>query len=102
MVGDKSDNLPGVPGIGDVSATAILSQAPSLEDIYEDLLFIEKLPIRGAKRVRKILEANQEHAFFMRALTTVVCDVPFEIDFKECILRNQNSKFCLITNFRWH
>lgn len=85
LVGDKSDNLPGVPGIGDVSATAILSQAPSLEDIYEDLFFIEKLPIRGAKRVRKILEENQAHAFFMRTLTTVVCDVPFKIDFKECI-----------------
>tara|TARA_Y100000590_G_scaffold465996_1_gene639940 strand:+ start:6245 stop:6421 length:177 start_codon:yes stop_codon:yes gene_type:complete len=49
-------------------------------------LFIEKLPIRGAKRIRKILEENQAHAFFMRILTTVVCDVPFEIDFKECIV----------------
>ena len=54
-------------------------------------MFIEKLPIRGAKRVRKILEENQEHAFFMRALTTVVCDVPFEIDFKECIFEKSEA-----------
>ena len=87
LVGDKSDNLPGVPGIGDVSATAILRQAPTLEDIYQDLFFIEKLPIRGTKRIRKILEENQAHAFFMRTLTTVVCDVPLDIDFKECIFK---------------
>ena len=91
LVGDKLDNLPGVPGIGDVSASAILNQAPSLEDIYDDLGSIEKLPIRGAKRVRNILEENQDHAFFMRTLTTVVCDVPIDINVPESVFEETKS-----------
>jgi len=40
LVGDTSDNLPGVPGIGDVSATAVLEKHGNLDEVYEDLYAI--------------------------------------------------------------
>ena len=80
LVGDKSDNLPGVPGIGDVSATAVLQACGRLDNVYEDLAVIRESSFRGAKRVARLLETNREQAFLMRTLTTIVCDVPIDID----------------------
>jgi len=80
LVGDKSDNLPGVPGIGDVSATAVLQAFGSLEKVYENLAVISESRFRGAKRVARLLTENREQAFLMRILTTIVCDVPVDID----------------------
>ena len=80
LVGDPSDNLPGVLGIGVVSAEAILGRYSSLDKVYENLDAISQMPIRGAKRLSQILKGNREQAFLMRTLTTVVIDVPIEID----------------------
>ena len=80
LVGDKSDNLPGVPGIGDVSATAVLQECGRLDNVYEDLAVIRESRFRGAKRVASLLAAHREQAFLMRTLTTIVCDVPVDID----------------------
>ena len=87
LVGDKSDNLPGVTGIGEKSASVILNHFSNLENIYSDLDQILELPVRGAKRVRNILEQNQELAFFMRTMTTVVCNVPTGINIDQSVLR---------------
>jgi len=80
LVGDTSDNLPGVPGIGAVAATAVLGECGTLDKVYEDLEAISKLPIRGAKRVSRLLLEHREQAFLMRTLTTIVCDVPVDVD----------------------
>ncbi len=80
LVGDKSDNLPGVPGIGDVSATAVLQACGRLDNVYEDLTVIRESSFRGAKRVAGLLAAHREQAFLMRTLTTIVCDVPVDVD----------------------
>ena len=80
LVGDKSDNLPGVPGIGDVSATAVLQERGGLDNVYEDLAVIRESRFRGAKRVARLLEAHHEQAFLMRTLTTIVCNVSVDID----------------------
>ncbi len=80
LAGDTSDNLPGVPGIGDVSATAVLGEYGNLDKVYENLDAISELPIRGAKRVSRLLAEHREQAFLMRTLTTIVCDVPVDID----------------------
>ena len=80
LVGDKSDNLPGVPGIGDVSATAVLQECGRLDNVYEDLAVIRESRFRGAKRVASLLATNREQAFLMRTLTTIVCSVPVDID----------------------
>ena len=80
LVGDQSDNLPGVPGIGHVSATAVLGEYGNLDEVYENLDAISELPVRGAKRVSRLLAEHREQAFLMRTLTTIVCDVPIELD----------------------
>ena len=80
LAGDKSDNLPGVPGIGQVSATAVLKEFDNLDDVYENLDKISALPFRGARRVSQLLAASREQAFLMRTLARIVCDVPIEIN----------------------
>ena len=79
-MGDTSDNLPGVPGIGTVSATAVLEDYGSLDKVYEDLDSISELPFRGARRVSRLLAEHREQAFLMRTLTTIVRDVPVNVD----------------------
>ena len=80
LVGDRSDNLPGVPGIGDVSATAVLEKYGSLEDVYADLDGVSQLPTRGARRVSKLLAQHRDQAFLMKTLTTIVREVPVDMD----------------------
>jgi len=83
LVGDSSDNLPGVRGIGETSAYPLLKKYGDLEGIYADLESVVDLPIRGAKRVQNLLRENQEEAFTMKTLTTIVCDGAIE---KSCQL----------------
>ena len=80
LAGDTSDNLPGVPGIGAVAATAVLGEYGNLDKVYENLDSISELPIRGARRVSRLLAEHREQAFLMRTLTTIVCDVPVDVD----------------------
>jgi DNA polymerase-1 len=87
LVGDTSDNLPGVPGIGAVAATAVLGEYGNLDKVYEDLEAISKLPIRGASRVSRLLAEHREQAFLMRTLTTIVCDVPVDLDLDGAMIK---------------
>ena len=83
LEGDPSDNIPGVPGVGKKAAHAVLSNLGRLEKVYEQL---DKVPdikgLRGAKRVRNLLEEHRQTAFDGKVLTTIVRDVPVEFDFK--------------------
>jgi DNA polymerase-1 len=80
LMGDKSDNLPGVPGIGEKSATAVLNVSDDIETLYENLDLVLDLPIRGAKRVHQLLLDHKDEAFLMKYLATIVRDVPLNID----------------------
>ena len=83
LEGDPSDNIPGVPGVGKKAAHAVLSNLGRLEQVYEQL---EQVPdiagLRGAKRVRNLLEEHRQTAFDGKVLTTIVRDVPLEFEFK--------------------
>ena len=85
LVGDRSDNLPGVKGIGEVAAKAILNGDDSLEDVYQDLGRIAELPIRGAKRISRLLSENKKEAYKMRMLATIVVDVELDIDIEKSL-----------------
>lgn len=78
LVGDKSDNIPGVPGIGEKTATALVTQYPSLDAIYEHLDDVTPT------RARNALASNRESAYFSRELATVVRDVPVELELERC------------------
>ena len=54
LMGDKVDNIPGVPGIGEKTALALLTQFGHLEGIYADLAAVETLALRGAASVRAL------------------------------------------------
>ncbi|MBW4499167.1 MAG: DNA polymerase I [Scytonema hyalinum WJT4-NPBG1] len=80
LCGDKSDNIPGVKGIGDKTAVQLLNTYGSLEKIYAALS-----EIKGA--TQKKLEAGKEDAQKSRYLAAIVVDVPLEVDLKNCILQ---------------
>ena len=83
LEGDPSDNIPGVPGVGKKAAHAVLSNLGRLEKVYEQLdLVPDIMGLRGAKRVRNLLEEHRQTAFDGKVLTTIVRDVPVEFDFK--------------------
>ncbi|MBI4429676.1 MAG: DNA polymerase I [Ignavibacteriales bacterium] len=75
LTGDSSDNVPGVPGIGDKTAIPLVQQFGSLDEIYQNL---EKIPQKG---VKKKLSENQDMAFMSKRLVTIHTEVPLKLDF---------------------
>ncbi len=80
LMGDKSDNIPGVPGVGEKSAMQLLADYGNLDEIYAHLG-----EIKGA--LGKKLAGNKESAYFSRKLATIDTDVPVGIQLSECVLR---------------
>jgi DNA polymerase-1 len=78
LVGDTSDNVPGVKGIGAKTATSLLQQYGSLENIYDHLDEI------SSARFRKALEEGRDSAFLSKHLVTIVRDVPVTLDLEAC------------------
>ena len=78
LVGDTSDNVPGVRGIGEKTATQLLQQYGSVEGIYEHLGEIT------AKRARAALEAGRASAALSKKLITIKTDVPLKVAWDEC------------------
>ena len=79
LCGDKSDNIPGVKGIGEKTAVQLLNTYNSLEEIYAAID-----DIKGA--TQKKLITGKEDAEKSRYLAKIVCDVPLEIDWEDCQL----------------
>lgn len=78
LMGDTSDNIPGVPGIGEKTAFTLIENFHSLEGVYEN---IDSDIIKKAQRQK--LTDGKESAFLSRHLATIVCDMPLELDFEE-------------------
>jgi DNA polymerase-1 len=74
LVGDPSDNIPGVPGIGAKTAIRLLNKFSSIEGIYDHLEEI------GPPRAQQSLREHKEQAMRGKFLTTIVRDVPIELD----------------------
>lgn len=77
LVGDSSDNVAGVAGIGPKGAQKLLAEYASLEEIYE------KLPSVKPDGTRKKLEASRDEAFLSKRLVTIVQDVPLDCSLAE-------------------
>ena len=78
LAGDSADNIPGVPGIGKKTATALLQNFQSLDDIYSNLEKIKDLSVRGAKTLASKLEQYESAAILARKLTGIHCDAPID------------------------
>lgn len=81
LMGDSSDNIPGVPGVGEKTALALLQGIGSLEKIYDSLDDIAPLGFRGSKTLAPKMVENRELAFLSYQLATIKTDV--ELD-KSC------------------
>lgn len=82
LMGDKVDDIPGVPGVGEKTAVALLQHCGSLDAIYADLDAVAELPIRGARSLRAKLAAGQESARQSRQLATIRTDVALDVDWR--------------------
>lgn len=80
LCGDKSDNIPGVKGVGEKTAVKLLNIYGSLDNIYSALGEIKDA-------VQKKLEAGREDAKKSQYLARIVLDVPLEVDLEDCILK---------------
>ena len=94
LMGDSSDNIPGVPGIGEKTAVKLISDTGSLDNLYNE---IDQLPVSAS--VRDKLRNGREMAYLSKELATIVTDVPLcskDILLKPCV-RN-DSEFLDLCN----
>ena len=79
LVGDSSDDIPGVKGVGPKSAIPLIQEFGSVEGIYDNLDNVNK------KGIRNKLEENREDAFISKKLATIMCDVDFDCDIDKAL-----------------
>ncbi|NWF77318.1 MAG: DNA polymerase I [Chloroflexi bacterium] len=78
LVGDASDNIPGLPGIGEKTATKLLQQYGSLQGIYDHIEDVTP------SKLQETLRQYRDQAFQNKELSTIVKDVPVKLDLKTC------------------
>jgi DNA polymerase I len=82
LAGDVSDNIPGVPGVGEKTATKLLQQYGSLQGIYDHIEDITP------SKLQNTLREYRTQAFRNKELSTIVKDVPIKLDLKTCQVSN--------------
>lgn len=92
LMGDKSDNIPGVPGIGEKTGIKLIKEFSSIENLIENTD-----QLKGS--VKKKIEENKEQAIFSKKLATIIRDVPIEISLEELAFGNYD-KNAVIEEFK--
>jgi len=91
LLGDKSDNIPGVPGVGEKTALALLQGLGGLESIYQRLNEVAGLAFRGAKTMAAKLEEHRELADLSYTLATIKTDVSVDLAVNELVNQAPDS-----------
>jgi 5'-3' exonuclease len=78
LAGDAVDNIPGVPGVGKKTASALLKHFGSLDEIYGNLDKVHEVEVRGAKTLGAKLDTHRESAVLARKLTGIALDAPMD------------------------
>ncbi|AWM81582.1 DNA polymerase I [Gammaproteobacteria bacterium ESL0073] len=100
LMGDKSDNIPGVPSVGEKTAVGLIQGLQGgLDTIYSHLDQIPNLPIRGAKSLPAKLEEHKEMAYLSYQLATIKTDVELDITIDE-LNRSEEDATTLIELYR--
>lgn len=86
LMGDSSDNIPGVPGIGEKTSISLLKEFSSLENVLDN---IDK--VSGKKR-KENLEKYADQAKMSKMLGTIITDVPIDFDFTKCKMGEPNRE----------
>ncbi len=84
LMGDSSDNIPGVPGIGEVIGKRLIKEFGSIEGVYEN---IEN--VSGKKRKENLIE-NEKLAYLSRDLSRIYCDIPLDLEIEELLMEDPN------------
>lgn len=91
LKGDKVDNIPGVPGVGDKSAVAMLNGIGGIHKIYENLDKIAELEFRGAKTMGKKMAEYKEQALLSYELATIATELDLKLDLDAFTLDPMNK-----------
>jgi len=91
LAGDAVDNIPGVAGIGNKTAAALLAVFDDLESIYVDVGRVAGLPLRGAASVCEKLRRDRDRAFLSRELATIARDAPCRARLREMRLTGPDA-----------
>lgn len=86
LIGDQSDNYPGVAGIGPKTAVALIKQFGTIETLYKDITTVEK------EGLRQKLIANKDNAFLSKELATIVHTAPVTVAIDECKVAPWNNE----------
>jgi len=85
LKGDPSDNIPGVPGIGEKGASKLISENGNLEEIYKN---IEKI----TEKYQTILKENKEQAFLSQKLSKISSDAPIDFNLSDAKVHNYDKE----------
>ncbi|TXU91619.1 DNA polymerase I [Klebsiella oxytoca] len=86
LMGDSSDNIPGVPGVGEKTAQALLQGLGGLDTLYAEPEKIAGLTFRGAKTMAAKLEQNKEVAYLSYQLATIKTDVELDLGCEDLLV----------------
>jgi DNA polymerase-1 len=87
LMGDSVDNIKGVPGVGLKTAAALMKEFASLEELYDNLDLVSRIPVRGAGKLAARLLEHREAAFLARRLTEIACNMPLDCAHTELVRR---------------
>lgn len=86
LMGDSSDNIPGVAGVGEKTAIKLLNQFNTVEGVYEHLDEV------SGKKLKEKLENSKEDALMSKELATINVDSPIEVCLKDTLMTNQDDQ----------
>ena len=90
LMGDASDNIPGVPGVGEKTAKKLLADFGSIDGVYENL---EKV---AGDKLREKLREHRDLAYLSKKLATIVCDVPVPTDMAQYAIQTDLDKVRMV------
>lgn len=80
LMGDAVDNIPGVKGVGEKTAAALLAKFTSVEELYQKISQVEKMNLRGAAAIQAKLEQGRDMAFLSKQLATIAGEAPIQVN----------------------
>lgn len=92
LVGDKIDNIPGIPGIGKKTAIFLLNKIGNLKKIYKNLSIINYLNFRGSKKIKKKIEKNKKNIFLYYNLAKIQTNIQLNFNYSDLIIKKSNIK----------